>query len=290
MRSFSFYRDRDSPVGTFPLKPPRYLELKSGVTVDPDLVVLNPETQYFECILCETQHPSVDCYIVHAKSRRHVNNKAWKEYEEMDMDPGKARMGDADLGLPPEIECRGSCWFKCTLCDCMLADSGSAAYHVVGRRHKQKLKRTTEGAQVPRPFRPAIPKQHLTQAVDQPIPMYPISDTPRPMPQLETDESKDTAERRLDRLRPPSLGHLDDPSDTITHTRANAGYHFSLSTGFRANGLPFDPVSAVGYLRVSPKTDRYASTRNCVPNEYVTRNGRVIPAPPANPPNLLSFE
>lgn len=100
----------------------------------------NPETGYFDCTLCETSHGNIDCFVSHVLGKKHTSNAFWREYQLMDSDPTLARLGDAALGIPREIECRGTCWFKCGICDCVFYCAETVLDHCKGRRHTNAMK------------------------------------------------------------------------------------------------------------------------------------------------------
>ena len=93
----------------------------------------------FKCKVCGTTHFTVDAFEWHARGKRHAKNRLWKEFEDLEKDPTQARMGDPSLDVPEEVECRGSCWFKCSLCACQLYDPEAVRYHCLGRRHRDLL-------------------------------------------------------------------------------------------------------------------------------------------------------
>jgi hypothetical protein len=103
-------------------------------------LVFNPDSEYYKCILCDTSHASLSQFECHAAGRKHMKNLFWMEYDEMDKDDGCARMGDPDLGMPPEIECRGLCWFRCSVCETKFYDPQTALVHCESWRHKSRLR------------------------------------------------------------------------------------------------------------------------------------------------------
>lgn len=109
----------------------------------------NQGTGYFDCMLCETSHGNIDCFVNHVMGKRHTNNAFWREYQVMDSDPRFSRMGDNGLGIPEEIECRGTCWFKCSLCDCMFYCTETVLDHCKGRRHTGAMKQHNRLREVP---------------------------------------------------------------------------------------------------------------------------------------------
>lgn len=147
MNGLPFYREEQASALTFPMDP-RYRNADEAVSdefIAAEFIVYNQEAQVYECELCRTSHPNRAGCVAHTASRRHVNQKAWREYEDMDKDPTKARMGDASLGVPSEIECRGAYWYRCSVCECMLPDPATAISHADGRRHKQNLHQKYSG-------------------------------------------------------------------------------------------------------------------------------------------------
>ena len=101
----------------------------------------DPRTEFYMCELCGTKHIDMFSFEVHAKGRKHLCNLDWREYEEADRNPSSARMGDSELGIPAEIECRGSLWYRCSLCDCQLGGPDSIRSHCEGKKHRSALKK-----------------------------------------------------------------------------------------------------------------------------------------------------
>jgi hypothetical protein len=125
---------------------------------DRDFIVYDRATESLKCSICDTTHYDVDGFIWHTQGKRHIKNRGWKEFDDLDNDPSLARMGDPDRGVPPEIECRGVSWFKCSLCDCQLWEAETARQHCAGRRHRDLLVKHQRNIAARRIYNPiAIP-------------------------------------------------------------------------------------------------------------------------------------
>lgn len=101
---------------------------------------MDPESRYYMCELCNTKHSTIECFTWHVQTKNHQKKVYWAEYDRLDNDPSTARMGATELGIPREIECRGTCWFKCSICDSPMYSIETVISHCRGRRHQSHLK------------------------------------------------------------------------------------------------------------------------------------------------------
>ena len=100
----------------------------------------------FICLLCEREIGDKTYVDQHIKSKKHLSNIWWNQFEEADRNPGSATMGDPAIGIPKEIECRGSCWFKCSVCDVLMYNPDSVIQHCNGRRHMRNVSHHLNGS------------------------------------------------------------------------------------------------------------------------------------------------
>jgi hypothetical protein len=233
-------------------------------------IVYEEQTEYFKCSVCSTLHGSVDQYMWHARSKRHLKAVSWKEYEDLENDPSLGRMGDPQRGVPQEFECRGTTWFKCHPCDMKFYDLASVISHRNTRRH---LSATTKPSQY-------LPKPTV------PGPFRPIHQTPKPVV-LE-----------LDRLIPGrSVLKLNE------ETRPTQQFRSSCGNGPSPMEMPCDPrplatpspknnPHMIKPIEYSAKPDIFTASKiNDLPTIGSASKYRFIPPPPSydprNPPKDL---
>ena len=98
-------------------------------------IVMNSYSGEFACQTCNMTFTSRTDVEQHVESRKHRNKLFWNEFELADQDSSMTRMGDPSRGIPNEIECRGVCWFRCSLCNVKMWDIDTVVQHCEGRRH-----------------------------------------------------------------------------------------------------------------------------------------------------------
>ena len=180
------YRDKSTKVREFLdssifLKP-EPLSIPLDVP-DREFIEHDTATDTLKCSICDTTHYTVEAFVWHVEGKRHVRNRSWKVFNDLENDPNLARMGDSKLGVPAEIECRGTCWFKCSLCECQFWDVESVQQHCLGRRHKGLLAMRHQSVVTRSMHSPMI----IHTAAKIQAPMKPeFTETEIPLPKLPT--------------------------------------------------------------------------------------------------------
>lgn len=139
---------------------------------------------WLECTVCEGKRfwdlESAHNHINGERHKRHLMNAEWKEFTS---NPDNGTFGNPELGIPPEIECRGDAWFKCTVCSLggEFWDPKQVMLHVNGRNHKSRMNQQ-KPEPVEKPLAPvtAFPKQFVNRFILPPPSYVPSSDPQSP--------------------------------------------------------------------------------------------------------------
>lgn len=102
----------------------------------PEGIRFDPVYGLYGCVLCDVDIGGTDRLDQHIESRKHRNKLWWADFERAARDPTLSRMGDPELGIPAQIECRGKAWFRCAVCDVTMWDADTVIQHCSGRRHR----------------------------------------------------------------------------------------------------------------------------------------------------------
>ena len=208
---------------------------------------------FYICELCESHLYDTSYIETHIRSRKHQSNLGWRDYEEADRDPSRARMGDSDLGIPSEIECRGACWYRCSLCECPLGDPESIRAHCAGKRHQAALKKSNSS--LSESLMPTSMKFHYAECVSEVASARKLSSTST--------------------LIKPAISELTLKTYSEQDQRSHPNPCILPSAGWASPDSPM-PESDYEGLAMSPLAEI---------GSYKLKGGRVIPPPPNYRPN-----